>query len=140
MYEFGEQSLAHLNKCDERLQRIALSAIQIIDFTILTSFRDQATQDELFRLERTKLQWPNSAHNQEPSFAIDIAPWPVIWPDPIKRPQYLVKDYGRFYYLAGIFKTCAFDLGIPVIWGGDWNSNNSFTDQNFDDLPHFQLA
>jgi len=25
-------------------------------------------------------------------------------------------------------------------WGGDWDSDKVFDDQNFDDLPHFELV
>jgi hypothetical protein len=42
-------------------------------------------------------------------------------------------------YFAGYVKGIAMMLGIPIRWGGDWNSNNDLKDNNFDDLPHFEL-
>ena len=42
-------------------------------------------------------------------------------------------------YFAGFVKGIALMLGIPIRWGGDWNGNNDLKDNNFDDLPHFEL-
>ena len=30
-------------------------------------------------------------------------------------------------------------LGLKVRWGGDWDGDFEFKDQNFHDLPHFEL-
>lgn len=139
MYEFGERSLSLINQCDKRIQNICVNVIQYVDFTVLEGHRDEKKQNEMFATKKSKLKWPDSKHNSMPSLAIDIAPWPIIWPGEIERPQSIVKDYGRFYYLAGIFKAIAYSLGTPVRWGGDWNNNNDFTDQSFDDLPHFEI-
>lgn len=64
-----------------------------------------------------------------PSNAVDIAPYPIDW-----------NDRERFTYLAGHVKMAAHMLGIKVTWGGDWNNNNEVKDNNFDDLPHFELT
>ncbi len=61
--------------------------------------------------------------------AVDIAPYPIDW-----------KDHKRFYYLAGIVKGVASQMGIKVRWGGDWDSDNDLNDQSFMDLGHFEIV
>ena len=29
--------------------------------------------------------------------------------------------------------------GIPLRWGGDWDVDTELKDNDFDDLPHFEL-
>jgi peptidoglycan L-alanyl-D-glutamate endopeptidase CwlK len=139
MYSFGAKSLSRLNECDEALQAIMFEAILVIDFSILEGHRSEEKQNEMFNTNRSKLNWPDSKHNSNPSEAIDIVPYPIIWPDPLAHPESWHKHLARFYYLAGIVKGIGSHMGIDLRWGGDWNGNNSFTDQNFDDLPHFEL-
>jgi len=69
-----------------------------------------------------------SQHNYSPSRAFDLAPYPIDW-----------QDRARFYVLAGVVLGAAADLGIDLRWGGDWDGDGTFQDQNFHDLPHFEL-
>ena len=32
------------------------------------------------------------------------------------------------------------ELGIELVWGGNWDRDQELSDNGFDDLPHFQLA
>jgi len=73
------------------------------------------------------------------SRAIDAAPYPVVWPTRKMEFNTYVDAIGRFYHFAGYTKKTAELLGIKIRWGGDWNSNNIFSDQAFDDLDHFEL-
>ena len=74
------------------------------------------------------MQYPNGKHNQKPSLAIDVSPYPINW-----------RDTKRFYYFAGVVKAAAYSLGLNIRWGGDWDSDNDFNDQTFMDLVHFEL-
>jgi peptidoglycan L-alanyl-D-glutamate endopeptidase CwlK len=66
--------------------------------------------------------------------AVDVMPYPINW-----------NDITRIYYFAGFVKAIAEVLYAQghithkVIWGGDWNNDMRFNDNNFDDLPHFEL-
>jgi len=33
----------------------------------------------------------------------------------------------------------AHQMGVKVIWGGDWNGDGETKDNNFDDLVHIEL-
>ena len=76
----------------------------------------------------TNVNWPLSKHNKYPSEAIHVVPYPIDW-----------EDYDRFFYFGGFVKGIAQQMGIGITWGGDWNSNNVFTDQALNDYVHFEL-
>ena len=128
MATFSKRSRDRLETCDIRLQRIMDEVIEIIDCEILEGHRGKELQDLYFSQGKSKLQFPESKHNQNPSIAIDIAPYPIDW-----------NDKSRFYFLAGVVKGVAYNQGIKIRWGGDWDSDNDFKDQTFFDLPHFEI-
>lgn len=140
MYSYSPKSLAIIDTCHQDIQDVMFDLIQIMDVKPLEGFRNKERQNEMVELERSKLEWPNSKHNSQPSMAIDVVPYPVKWPDPLKYPDTWHKYYARFYYMAGIILALGRARGLVFRWGGDWNRNNTFTDQSFDDLPHFELV
>lgn len=129
MPKFSKSSQEKLKTCCMELQHIMDIAITEIDFTVLEGHRDQDTQDRYFSEGKSKVKFPNGKHNSSPSDAIDIAPYPVIW-----------EDRERFVYLAGIIKGIAHALGYNIRWGGNWDSDNDFSDQSFNDLVHFEIV
>lgn len=72
-----------------------------------------------------------STHNYWPSRGVDLAPYPIDWNNH-------EKTRARFYVLAGVIKAVAFFLRVPIRWGGDWDGDMDFHDQDFDDLGHFE--
>jgi peptidoglycan L-alanyl-D-glutamate endopeptidase CwlK len=129
MAKFGKRSLKKLKDANNKLQIILNDAIEIMDFSILETHRDKATQNKYYNNGKSKLRYPQSKHNILPSKAVDIAPYPIDW-----------NDTKRFYYLAGIIKGIANAHNIKIRWGGDWDSDNDFDDQSFMDLPHFEVV
>jgi len=104
--------------------------IMVADCTIIEGHRDQATQDEMVRQGRSQLAWPNSKHNTKPSRAVDVAPFfaGIPW-----------EDQRAFDHFAGIVMGVAADEGVALRWGGDWDGDFDFKDQEFMDLGHFEL-
>jgi hypothetical protein len=45
----------------------------------------------------------------------------------------------RWYSFGGYVRGIAEGMEINVRWGGDWDSDWSFIDQTFHDLPHWEL-
>jgi len=41
---------------------------------------------------------------------------------------------------GGFVLGVAAGMGIGVRWGGDWDGDWLFTDQQFHDMPHFELT
>jgi len=115
MAKFGKTSTARLNTCDECLQAICHAVIPYYDFTVLCGHRNLHQQTAAFVAGRSKVEWPNSKHNSQPSLAVDIAPWPIDW-----------DDLGRFYYLAGRMKMAANVHEVTLRWGGDWRGRLAY--------------
>lgn len=132
MAQFSRSSLYNLDRSDPRLQVLFKEVIKEFDCTILESHRGREKQDRMVREGKSKVSWPNSKHNHFPSLALDVAPYPIDWSN-------TPKALARFYHLAGYVKGIANRFGIKIRWGGDWDSDKIFTDQNFDDLPHFEI-
>jgi len=128
MYKYGKKSRSRLETCHPLLQLIFNEAIKVLDITILEGKRGEEKQNNFYHAGKSKLRYPQSKHNREPSEAVDAAPYPVDW-----------NNLNRFYYMAGVIKGIAQKLGIPLRWGGDWDRDGDITDNKFQDLPHFEL-
>ena len=132
MPSFSQSSLDKLNSADPKLQMVMKEVIRHIDCTILCGHRGKEDQDHAVASGASKTPWPTSKHNSTPSRAIDVAPYPIDWSNK-------GKVLARFYYLAGYIKSVADSMGVQLRWGGDWDGDIDFSDQTFDDLPHFEL-
>ena len=135
MPAFSIQSKQKLFTCHPDLQLVFNTVIQYMDCIILEGYRGQEAQDKAFKEGNSKLQWPHGKHNQSPSLAVDVAPYPVDW-----------KNTGRFLWFAG------FVMGVSEMlyaqgkishrlrWGGDFNHNYVYgDDKGLIDLPHFEI-
>lgn len=128
MPNFSRQSYDRLQSCDERLVVLFERVVELYDCTILVGHRGKAEQNEAFRTGKSKLEWPNSKHNDLPSLAVDVAPYPIDWYDKL-----------RFYHFAGFVLGVAAEQGTRIRWGGDWDGDHDLTDQTFMDLVHFEI-
>lgn len=125
------------------------------DFSIKDGVRGEKAQAKAYLSGNSKVKYPDSKHNKQPSQAIHFLPYPTRWPQKptvivamsdasISRYQKELKTYakqlGRFYQLAGFVQAVATDLNIAIRWGGDWNRDGDIMDQNFDDLAHWEVV
>ena len=134
MPHFSDTSKRRLSECDDRLQLLLNTVIQHYDCKILTGHRTQEEQDEKYELGQSKVRWPNSKHNEYPSKAIDVAPYPI--PKDWGKEW---KDRVKFYELKGILFYEARILGFKLRFGGDWDMDSDYSDNTFDDLVHFEI-
>jgi peptidoglycan L-alanyl-D-glutamate endopeptidase CwlK len=128
MASFGKKSQERLNTCDPRLVELFEEVVEHFDCTVIQGYRDEVEQNKAFEDGFSKLKYPQGSHNKYPSLAVDIAPYPIDW-----------KDRDRFHFFAGVVKGIASQMGLNIRWGGDWNSDTHTKDNNFDDLPHFEV-
>ena len=128
MYKFSKRSEKNLTSADVMLENICREAIKIVNLRVIEGHRSEDRQNHLFDIGFSKLRFPNSKHNSYPSRAVDIVPFPVDW-----------NDRERFQHLAGIMFGIAHSMGVRLRWGGDWDGDKDFKDQNFHDLAHFEL-
>ena len=129
MYSFGKLSTQKLETLHPDLQLILNEAIKIYDFSVICGHRNEEDQNKAFQEGNSRLKWPQSKHNSQPSIAVDIAPYPIDW-----------KNRDRFIFLAGIIYCISQQLGIEIRFGGNWSMSWQFENQKFDDLVHFELV
>ena len=120
-YRFGKRSRRRLGTCDVRLQRLFVRVVSKVDCTILCGHRDQEAQDQAVREERSRTPWPTSNHNDMPSRAVDVVPYPIDWED-LDR----MREFGTF--VEGV----AYGMGISIRWGGRWT--------RLVDMPHWEIV
>ena len=119
-FYLGARSRANLIGVHPDLVRVVRRAIEIteIDFTVIEGRRTLARQKQLVAKGASKTM--RSRHLT--GHAVDIAPYVggrIRW------------DWPLYYPLAETIKQAARDVGVPVEWGGDWES--------WRDGPHWQL-
>lgn len=130
-YPYSDRSEEKLATCDDRLQRVFRSAAQFYDITILEGHRTTRRQRQLYMAGKSKLDGitHKSKHQSEPGAAVDAAPYPIDW-----------QDTERFYQFGFFIVGLARSLGIHIRWGGDWDGDGDITDQQFNDLVHFEVV
>jgi len=128
MAYFGRTSTARLATAHPDMQRLFQKVVGSYDCTIICAFRNEEAQETAYRTGMSGVRWPKSKHNQTVSRAVDVAPWPLDW-----------QDMDRFYHFGGYVKAVAQGMDLRIRWGGDWDGDLDFKDQNFHDLPHFEL-
>ena len=124
MPRFGRTSLRKLETCNQPLQFLFKEVVKDFDCSILEGKRSLEDQKLLLKEGATKTL--DSAHLT--GDAVDVAPYPIDF-----------EDRDRFHYFGGFVKGTAKQLGIDIIWGGDWNDDTKTKDNSFDDLVHFEL-
>lgn len=129
MPSFGERSAKELATCHPDLQTLFNEVVKEYDCTVTDGYRGKEEQDLAVAHGRSKTVFPNSKHNQSPSRAADVVPFPVDY-----------EDTSRFYHFAGFVLATAKRLGIKVRWGGDWDGDLNFREEKFRDLPHWELC
>ena len=129
MPKFGRKSREKLATCEKELQNLFNEVVRHFDCSVLVGYRGRNEQDTAYESGHSKVKWPNGKHNSNPSLAVDVAPYPIDW-----------DDRERFIYFGGFVKGCAYQLGLPLRWGGDWDNDSQLSDNKFDDLVHFELV
>jgi len=120
-----------------------------IDFSITSGVRTTKEQQALYAQGRTtkgnivtKVDGVIKKSNHQPKsdgygHAIDFVPYingKIDW-----------NDIKAFITIAGHIKKTADKLGVAVRWGADWDRDGitkaqGDKDENFVDIPHFELA
>ena len=135
MPSFSQKSRDALATCRLDLQTLFETVVQGFDCSILEGHRTEQRQNAYYDTRtangkrRTQKRWPDSGHNNLPSTAVDVVPYPIDW-----------EDRERFHYFAGYVFGIAHSLNIDLRWGGDWNKDFEVRDNKFDDLPHWELV
>jgi len=120
MFRLSKRSWDRLDGVNPRLVGVVATAIQntAVDFMVVEGVRTLERQRELVASGAS--QTLNSRHLT--GDAVDLAAWVD------GEPRW---DWPLYYRIADAMKESADDLGVRIVWGGDWES--------FRDGPHFEL-
>ena len=132
MPKFGRKSMERLATCDVRLQKVFNEVIKYYDCTVTCGYRGEEDQNKAFDEGRSNAKFPKGKHNNSPSTAVDIYPYPVDF-----------KNFDRLSHFAGFVLGIANSMGIKLRWGRDWHQE--FWTKKKDttklrDYPHFELV
>jgi peptidoglycan L-alanyl-D-glutamate endopeptidase CwlK len=141
MASFGKKSEERIATLHPDLRKVLRHAIKITDFSVLCGLRSKADQQRAVEQKRSFAKYPESKHNRslrddgswnsEISDAVDLAPYPVLWPGIQDQTTVgYARRLGRFYLLAGVVLACAMIEGVKLRWGGHFKS--------IFDGPHFE--
>jgi peptidoglycan L-alanyl-D-glutamate endopeptidase CwlK len=119
-FKLGARSIERLQGVHPDLVRVVHRAIALtpVDFTVLEGLRSPERQKTLVASGAS--QTLNSRHIT--GHAVDLGAWvdnQVDWSWPL------------YTKIANAMKASANELGISIVWGGDWKT--------FKDGPHFEL-
>lgn len=118
-FAFSQRSRRALEGVHPDLVRVAERALELteVDFMVIEGVRSIERQRALVAARASRTM--NSRHIT--GHAIDVAAWVggVRW------------DWPLYPRIAEAFKGAAAELGVPIVWGGDW--------PRFRDGPHFEL-
>jgi len=124
MYKFGRRSRERLKGVDVRLVNVLNELIKMMDVTIIEGLRSAERQKELLAKGATKVKYSKHMEGK----AVDLAPYPIDW-----------ENRDGFYYMGGMIRGIAKQMGINIRFGGDWDSDGDTKDNSFDDLVHVEL-
>lgn len=119
-YKLSRRSLERLQKIHPDLVSVVMRAIQLteVDFGVTEGVRTIEKQREYVAKGASKTM--NSRHLT--GHAVDLVAYvgaEVRW------------DWPLYHKISAAMKSAAKELGVAIVWGGDWAS--------FADGPHFEL-
>lgn len=133
MHKFSRKSLENLKSCHPILWELAheVMELQLFDFGISCGHRGETEQDALYFSGKSKVKFPNSKHNANPSKAFDffiLVNGKINW-----------DDSAAWYMAVGVFRGVAAKLGMKIRVGADWDGDFTARDQSFHDICHIEI-
>ena len=124
MPKFGKRSREKMRGVDSRLINVMNELIKLMDVTIIEGLRTKERQEELVAKGASKTKFSKHIEGK----ALDLSPYPIDW-----------ENRDGFYYMGGMIRGIAQQLGYDIRYGGDWDSDGQTKDNNFDDLVHVEI-
>ena len=137
MTSWSMKSSLRLSTCHPLLQEVANKVLELHDCSVFEGYRNEETQNKYYDKGTSQVRYPFSKHNNNPSMAIDLAPY-----KPTEDPY----DKENVLFFAGLVLAVA-DYTLPsthkLRWGGNWSTTIgdpfSFDTGGFYDGIHFEL-
>jgi peptidoglycan L-alanyl-D-glutamate endopeptidase CwlK len=117
---------ARLEGVHRDLVRVVERARQAVPFIVTEGVRNRERQARLVAIGASRTM--NSRHLT--GHAVDLAYWLDDGDTAVEQGE-IRWDWPLYEQIGAAMKAAAKDLGVPIVWGGDWAS--------FRDGPHFEL-
>lgn len=141
MFTFAKSSINRLGEAHPDLKLICETVKDYsgIDYDISESYRNLIRQQKLYKEGKSTIDGVHNRgkHNMVPAEAVDIYCYDGA------KGSYSIH---QMTYMAGLFQAVSQQLYKSgktthiIRWGGNWDSDGEIiTDQEFDDLPHFEI-
>ena len=133
MPAFGRTSRKRLVGVHPTLVEWSFKVVTIFDCSVIYGVRTPGVQKILFNQGFSRTL--DSKHLKQLdgfAHAVDLGPYingGIPW-----------DDHKYFYELIGVGKAVAYDMGIEIINGSDWDRDGDMDDQEFMDLAHNELV
>ena len=124
MPKFGKRSRERMRGVDSRLINVMNELIKLMDVTIIEGLRTKERQEELVAKGASETKFSKHIEGK----ALDLSPYPIDW-----------ENRDGLYYMGGMIRGIAQQLGYDIRYGGDWDSDGQTKDNNFDDLVHIEI-
>lgn len=126
MPKFSKISEERLETCHPDIQAVCRELIKQYDFSVLEGYRGEKEQNKAYKSGNSKVSWPNSAHNKNPSLAVDIAPYPIDWGN-LNRFREMI---CRFDAVAAVLRSRG-EINSYFVYGADYKT--------WKDFPHIEI-
>lgn len=126
MYKYSRSSRDNLGSCHHRLQELMEEVLKTYDHSVLSGHRGEIEQNGLVASGNSKLLYPHSKHNELPSKAVDVQPYPMRH----------VFDLIRF---IGYVEATAHFMGMEIRLGLDWDMDRD-SSNNWVDAYHIEYV
>jgi peptidoglycan L-alanyl-D-glutamate endopeptidase CwlK len=142
MNYWSKTSKRRLLTCHREIIRFAEEVLQVHDCSVITGYRNSVEQNKLYYAtpRRSKLKYPNSKHNINPSIAIDLVPYVPQLGGPTWDNEYSLYFAGLALGVADmLFKNG--QMSYKIRCGLNWSTNRqkNFKLNEFRDTLHFEL-
>ena len=146
-WEWNERSIKVLAELNKDLMMVLQDARRFSDvqFQLIDGARTINEQQELFNAKKTKINPGEYIGNLAGLYAVGRH---ITGPgkpfsdavDVIVSTKGKEYDTAQLAYLAGVLQTIGNIRSTKIRWGGNWDGDvEIITDQDFDDLVHFEL-
>lgn len=125
-FKLSKTGAKRLSQCCEDIQNVVNEVLYYRDVSVLCGYRSNEEQNDMYKKGTSKAKAGQSAHNFNPSLAIDIVPYPI----PMKGNEWDsdAKDWNE---LNELIMYIAQDKDVKLSWGGNWKS--------LVDKPHYEI-
>ena len=126
-YKLSKSGEDRLKQCCSEIQSVIKEVLYYRDITILCGYRSKEEQEKMFMQGASKAHAGQSAHNYQPSLAIDVVPYPI----PMKDGKW-DNDASDWKDLSNLIFDIAKSKNIDLTWGGNW--------KKLVDKPHYEIT